>query len=62
LLINAPYLLIGPQVRKLNYEALTSFEPICYLVASPAVIVVYSASSYRTLADHSMRRAPSPVN
>jgi len=30
---------------------LTSFEPICYLVSSPQVIVVNSASPYRTLAD-----------
>src|SRR5712691_4661407 len=51
LLINAPYLLIGPQVRKLTYDPLTSFEPICYLVSSPGVIVVNSASPYRTLAD-----------
>jgi len=51
LLINAPYLLIGPQVKKLNYDPLTSFEPVCYLVSSPGVIVVNSASPYRTLTD-----------
>jgi tripartite-type tricarboxylate transporter receptor subunit TctC len=51
LLINAPYLLIGPQVKKLSYDPLTSFEPICYLVSSPGVIVVNSNSPYRTLAD-----------
>ena len=51
LLVNAPYLLINPHVRKLNYDPLTSFEPICYLVSSPTVIVVNSASPYRTLAD-----------
>lgn len=51
LLMNAPYLLIGPQVRKLSYDPLTSFEPICYLVSSPGVIVVNGASPYRTLAD-----------
>lgn len=51
LLINAPYLLIGPQVRKVNYDPLTSFEPVCYLVSSPGVIVVNGASPYRTLAD-----------
>ena len=50
-LMNAPYLLIGPQVRKVNYDPLTSFEPICYLVSSPGVIVVNSASPYRTLKD-----------
>jgi len=51
LLINAPYLLIAPQVKKVNYDPLTSFEPICYLVSSPGIIVVNSASPYRTLAD-----------
>ena len=52
LLINAVgNLLIGPQLRKLNYHPLTSFEPICELVSLPQIIVVNSASSYRTLAD-----------
>ena len=51
LLINAPYLLIGPQVRKVNYDPLTSFEPVCYLVSSPGIIVVNGQSPYRTLAD-----------
>ncbi len=51
LLINTPNLLIGPHIRKLNYDPLTSFEPICLLVNSPTVIAVNSASSYRTLAD-----------
>jgi tripartite-type tricarboxylate transporter receptor subunit TctC len=51
LLINAPYLLIGPQVKKVGYDPLTSFEPICYLVSSPGVIVVNSTSPYRKLGD-----------
>jgi tripartite-type tricarboxylate transporter receptor subunit TctC len=51
LLINAPYLLIAPQVKKVGYDPLTSFDPICYLVSSPGIIVVNSASPYRTLAD-----------
>ena len=51
LLMNAPYLLIGPQVKKVSYDPLTSFEPICYLVSSPGVIVINSASPYNTLAD-----------
>ena len=51
LLLNAPYLLINPQLRKVNYDALRSFEPICYLVSSPGVFVVNSASPYRTFAD-----------
>jgi tripartite-type tricarboxylate transporter receptor subunit TctC len=43
--------LIGPHFRKLNYDLLTSFEPICNLVSYPTVIAVNSASPYRTLAD-----------
>jgi tripartite-type tricarboxylate transporter receptor subunit TctC len=48
-LIVAPPFLINPYVRKLDYDPLSSFEPICYLVRSPAVLVVASASPYRTL-------------
>jgi tripartite-type tricarboxylate transporter receptor subunit TctC len=51
LLINAPYMLIWPQVKKVNYDPLTSFVPVCYLVSSPGIIVVNSASPYRTLQD-----------
>jgi tripartite-type tricarboxylate transporter receptor subunit TctC len=51
LLINAPYLLIAPQVKKVGYDPLTSFEPVCYLVSSPGVIAVNGTSPYRTLAD-----------
>jgi tripartite-type tricarboxylate transporter receptor subunit TctC len=51
LLINAPDILIGPQLRKLSYHPLTSLDPICYLVRSPGIIVVNSASRYQTLVD-----------
>jgi tripartite-type tricarboxylate transporter receptor subunit TctC len=51
LLINTPNLLIAPHLRKLNYDPLTSFEPICKLVNSPAVIAVNAASPYLSLAD-----------
>jgi tripartite-type tricarboxylate transporter receptor subunit TctC len=43
--------IINPQVRKLNYHPLTGFEPICRLISVPILIVVNSASSYRTLVD-----------
>jgi tripartite-type tricarboxylate transporter receptor subunit TctC len=43
--------LVLPHLRKLNYDPLTSFEPICYLVRTPLVIVVNAASPYRTLAN-----------
>jgi tripartite-type tricarboxylate transporter receptor subunit TctC len=43
--------LIPPHLRKLNFDLLTGFEPICYLVSAPTVIVVNTASPYRTLGD-----------
>jgi tripartite-type tricarboxylate transporter receptor subunit TctC len=52
LLVNAPpAFVILPHLRRLNYDPLTSFEPVCNLVKFPTVIVVNSASTYRTLAD-----------
>jgi tripartite-type tricarboxylate transporter receptor subunit TctC len=44
-------LVINPLVRKVTYDPFTSFEPVCYLVRSPQVIAVNSASPWRTLAD-----------
>ena len=44
LLMAFPDLLIASHLRKLNYDILTSFEPICYLVNVPTVIVVNEAS------------------
>jgi tripartite-type tricarboxylate transporter receptor subunit TctC len=46
-----PAFVIHPHLRKLTYDPLTSFEPICNLVRSPTVIVVNETSRYRTLAD-----------
>src|SRR5215471_7512680 len=51
LLINTPNLVIAAHLRKLNYDPLTSFEPICKLVNSPTVLAVNIASPYRSLAD-----------
>jgi tripartite-type tricarboxylate transporter receptor subunit TctC len=51
LLMTSPDMLIPSHLRKLNFDLLTSFEPICDLVSAPTVIVVNSASPYRTLAD-----------
>ena len=34
-----------------SYNALTSFEPVCYLVDQPLLLVVNSTSPYHTLAD-----------
>jgi tripartite-type tricarboxylate transporter receptor subunit TctC len=51
LLIAANPFVIDPHVRKVNYDPITSFEPICYLTRQPTVIVVNNASPYRALAD-----------
>jgi tripartite-type tricarboxylate transporter receptor subunit TctC len=50
LLVVATPFLIDPLLRKLKYDPLRSFAPICNLVGAPTVIVVNSASPYRTLA------------
>ncbi len=51
LLFNAPFLLIGPHLRKVSFDPLTGLEPICRLVSSPGVISVSQASPYRSFAD-----------
>jgi tripartite-type tricarboxylate transporter receptor subunit TctC len=51
LLITNPGFVISSQLRKLNYNPLTSFEPICQLVHYPSAIIVSAASPYRTLTD-----------
>jgi tripartite-type tricarboxylate transporter receptor subunit TctC len=51
LLMMGTDMLIPPHLRKLNFDLLTGFEPICYLVSAPTVIAVNSASPYRTLGD-----------
>jgi tripartite-type tricarboxylate transporter receptor subunit TctC len=51
LLITAPYLVIAPHLRKVNFDPLTAFEPICHMVSSPGIIVVNGSSPYRTLGD-----------
>ena len=50
-LIVANSFIIHPNFKKLTYEPLTSFEPVCQLASSPQVIVVNSMSPYRTLTD-----------
>jgi tripartite-type tricarboxylate transporter receptor subunit TctC len=51
LLVNSNGMMISSKIRKVNFDPLTSYEPICYLVNSPQVIVVNSEQPYRTLAD-----------
>jgi tripartite-type tricarboxylate transporter receptor subunit TctC len=51
LLIATGTTVISALLRKVSYDPLTSFEPICNLTQSPHLIVVNSASPYRTIAD-----------
>ena len=51
LLINNNGMIISSILRKVNYDPQASFEPICYLVTTPQVVVVHHTSPYRTLAD-----------
>src|SRR5262245_527227 len=50
-LLVANSFIINPNLKRLNYDPLTSFEPICHLTRSPNVVAVHAASPYRTLAD-----------
>ena len=49
LMIASPDLLVTSRLRRLGYDL--RFEPVCYLVSVPNVILVNSASPYWALAD-----------
>jgi tripartite-type tricarboxylate transporter receptor subunit TctC len=49
ILMNANSFVINPSLRKLSYDPLTAFEPLCNLVGTPMFIVVGRDSPYRTL-------------
>ena len=51
LLIAPSGFLTNPHLRKVNYDPLTSFEPICKLVSAPLVFVVSSTSPFHALTD-----------
>jgi tripartite-type tricarboxylate transporter receptor subunit TctC len=51
LLMTANTYLIDAQTRKASYHPVESFAPVCFLVQSPAVLVVNGASPYHSLAD-----------
>jgi len=51
LLINTQGMLINAMLRKVSFDPLLSFEPICNLVTSPLVLAVNSVSPYRTLSE-----------
>lgn len=51
LLVPANSFVIQGILRKLTYDPLTSFEPVCYLAHTPHVVAVNSESPYHSLAD-----------
>ena len=51
LLFAANPFVINPHLRKVSYDPLTSFEPVCQLANAPTLIVVTAASPYHLLAD-----------
>jgi tripartite-type tricarboxylate transporter receptor subunit TctC len=50
-LLVANSFVVNPALRKGNYDVSKTFEPICYLAATPMVLVVQGASPYQTLDD-----------
>jgi tripartite-type tricarboxylate transporter receptor subunit TctC len=50
-LLAANSFVVNPALKKVSYDPVTSFEPVCYLAATPMLLVVNGASPYRTLAD-----------
>jgi tripartite-type tricarboxylate transporter receptor subunit TctC len=51
LLLTATGVVISPHLRKVNYDALASFAPVCRLTSTPLVLAVGGASPYGTLAE-----------
>ena len=50
-LLVANSFVINPPLQRASYDPSTSFEPVCYLAATPMVLVVLGSSPYRTLND-----------
>lgn len=49
--IAANSVVINPLLRKVNFDPVKSFAPICNLVASPLIFVVNNASGYKTIGE-----------
>src|SRR5262249_23099380 len=50
-LLVANSFVINPPLQRANYDPTGSFEPVCYLAATPMVLVVLGSSPYHTLGD-----------
>jgi tripartite-type tricarboxylate transporter receptor subunit TctC len=49
--IGSNSLVINPLLRKVNYDSVSSFAPVCNLVSSPMMFVVQQSSPYKTIGD-----------
>src|SRR5262245_25393297 len=56
-LLVANSFVINPPLQRASYDPSRSFEPVCYLAATPMVLVVLGSSPYRTLNDFDHRGA-----
>src|SRR5580704_7810564 len=50
-LLVASSFVINPALKRGNYDVAKDFAPVCYLAATPMVLVVQGSSPYKTLAD-----------
>jgi tripartite-type tricarboxylate transporter receptor subunit TctC len=50
-LLVANSFVVNPALKKGNYDVSTTFAPVCYLAATPMVLVVLGSSPYKTLDD-----------
>jgi tripartite-type tricarboxylate transporter receptor subunit TctC len=50
-LLVANSFVVNPALKPLSYDVTTSFEPVCYLAATPMVLVVQGTSPYKSLKD-----------
>jgi tripartite-type tricarboxylate transporter receptor subunit TctC len=50
-LLVANSFVVNPALKKQSYDPSASFEPVCYLAATPIILVVHGTAPYRTLAD-----------
>ena len=50
-ILTNPAFLINPHIKKVGYDPLTSFDPVCNIVNFPLVFVVPADSALKTMAD-----------
>ena len=50
-LLVANSFVVNPALKRASYDPTRSFDPVCYLAATPMVLVVLGSSPYRTLDD-----------